>query len=189
MMVERICILGGCVDSFVVNVWFGFATAVGTAAAAFIAWHQLSHVRREASIRATFDAVEFETSAEWREVLKTVRDFTRSSGNEKTLLARLTQSREDNGPEYRAVRALLARREYVALLLRSGGGDSRTYYLWCGDSIIDEWDDFRDYVYEVRKNAATKDYMENFEWMIEDYKARGTVESASRSIKTRNQPA
>jgi hypothetical protein len=191
MAVERVCLLGVCADSFVVNVWFGGITAVAAAAAVYIAWYQLSSARHEAAIRATFDAIQYETSSKWIEVLRAVGSFAASCKNKEDFLSKMRVAQKSNSAEFQSVRELLNRREYVAILLRSGGGDLRTYRLWCGGAIHNEWTRFRDWIREVRKDGRNHEFLANFEWLAEHYASltRTTASESARPQPTPSAPA
>jgi len=173
-MVEKICAFGLCVDAFVLEVWFGGITALATVFAISIAWYELSSARQEAAVRATFNAIEYEASGEWINILKQVRDLRLKYRSLDKLSEHLLADRIVNGADHRVIHTLLGRREYIAILLRSGGGDLRTYSRWSGPNLLNEWRVYKKYILEVRKHSS--EYLENFEWLVREFERRYVIE-------------
>lgn len=170
-MSEFLCFFGGCRPAFEVNAWLDGLTALATTAAVVIAWYQIDSARHEVAVRATFAAIDFEaTSKEWEEQTRKLTEFAAAHKFDGQAIAQALATdfaAGRAGDNYVVANAVLTRREYMALLLRSGGGDLRTYLLWDAQRLINQWRWLRDLVLRFRRDSNNPNLYANFEWLVE----------------------
>jgi hypothetical protein len=171
-MGEYICAFGSCAPAFVVNVWFDGLTAVGAGLAVAVAWHELQSARRENAVRATFAELDHEATAEWRARAQAWANFARAHDNDATKIAEALAAEGWGGPNVRDAVTIADRREFVAILLRYGGGDLETYLRWAASNVMNDWELMRDFVCKIRHEPENCEAYQDFEWLAGEARKR-----------------
>ena len=165
---EQLCLFTICQEAYVLNAWFAGLTCLATALAVFVAWLQIAAARREGRVRATFDIVERETSPEFHDIIQKCRALSDRPNNIESLQA----SSQNNGDDYRSVKALLDLREYAAIFFQSGGGDVDTYLKWAGPALAKEWSWLSEYIEWRRQVTKNPSLYEHAEWLAKQAQDR-----------------